>query len=613
MRVCGFAPADLGSHLVAARREIIAVEIAEDVNAADMLSTIGAATRVERVLETLELVDAKTALIEWGPLALMFAEALAKRGLRVGLLVENLQELDVRVSERFSVYSCCPVGIASATREAACDVLVAGMSGWMRRFDLRMVAAGGAIVDTDDVAMPVQLPQHVDTIHRSDVQVLLSKPRRVEVALARAIDRIARGEIALLPSFSVSVVDVAWQKLPLADTSSALVMRYETRGKDLPLVLQDDLRFDPASSYLITGGFGGLGQKTAEWLVQFGARHLILTGRSAADSPERQAFVRSLEQHGASVKAIACDTSDFEALSAAFAEIAATMPPLKGIFHSGAVILDQPIAEMDLETLGKVMRSKALGAWNLHLLSKGLALDHFVMYSSIANLVGNSRQSAYSAANGFLNGLAHLRQSMGLAGTSVNWGAIADVGVVAQDEKLEQFLRYTGLRGISSSEGLEVLRQALARRVPQLGVTMITSWADWARFETRGSKSPRFAGLIAADSVAKDSTARDALIAELSLLDPIDQAEVLALLMREIIAAVLKADPESISVDRAIDQMGVDSLMATEIQSSLDSQLGVSISILELIGSSTIRSIATQALKTLMGGVGEAMPMANVT
>ncbi len=616
MRVCGFAPADLGSHLVAKRSDLFVVEINEQLNASNLVSSIGAATRAERAFEQLDLEPGASVAIEWSPAALSFAECFARHGMKVTLLVDDMSEIDTRVASRFSSYSLCPVGIATAMRERnhgkPFDLLVAEMSGWLKRFDLHLVANGGAIIDTDATARPIVLPQHVDAFVRCDMRLMLNKPRQFEATLKRVINLIEGNAVPVLPSFDVSVVDIAWQKLPLADASSAVVMTYAIEGKDLPMVLQDDLRFDPEASYLITGGFGGFGQKTAEWLVHHGARYLILTGRTAADNAERQAFVRRLEQSGVKVKAAACDTADFLRLSDLFSEIAACMPPLKGIFHSAAVIIDQPIVDMDLETLSKVMRSKALGAWNLHLLSKDLPLDHFVLYSSIANLVGNSRQAAYSAANVFLNGLAHLRNSQGLPGTSVNWGAIADVGVVAQDEKLEQFLRYTGLRGLGSFEGLEVMRSALARGVTQLGVTMITSWADWARFETRGGKSPRFALLIAADSEAKDNTARDALIAEMMKLDPVDQVELLAILMRDVIAVVLKADPESISVDRAIDQLGVDSLMATEIQSTLDAQLGVSISILELIGNSTIRAVAGSALKTLMAGSVEAVPLASV-
>jgi acyl carrier protein len=203
-----------------------------------------------------------------------------------------------------------------------------------------------------------------------------------------------------------------------------------------------------------------------------------------------------------------------------------------------------------------------------------------------------------------------MRKAMGLPGTSVNWGAISDVGVVAQDEKLEQFLRYTGLRGISSKEGLDVLGIGLVRQLDQLGITMITSWADWARFETRGAKSPRFASLIASDSEVKDHSIRDALIEELSQLENAEQVELLGGLIIEVIASVLKSDPSSIPLDCSINQLGVDSLMATEIQLLFDSKLGLTISILELIGEATVRSIATQSLKTLMGDANK--PLASM-
>jgi acyl carrier protein len=276
------------------------------------------------------------------------------------------------------------------------------------------------------------------------------------------------------------------------------------------------------------------------------------------------------------------------------------MPPIKGVFHSGALIIDQPISEVDLPTLNKVMQSKATGAWNLHLLTAGMELDHFVMYSSMANLIGNSRQAAYSSANGFLNGLAELRRAMGLPGLSVQWGAIADVGVVANDEKLEQFLRYTGLRGLKSSEALDLLKTALARNVTQFGVTLITSWSDWARFETRGGRSPKFTSLVAEDSTSKDNSIRDSLAAELSQMPSDQQHQLLSALIAEIIASVLKADSATIPQQRAINQLGIDSLMATEIQLLLDNNLGVNISILELLGDTSIQSLSKKALRSLL-------------
>ena len=613
MRVCGFAPSDIASHMVVARSSICVAEIAEAADAAKLVSAIGLATCAERCVDSLDTTLHDTALIHMNPMAIAVSHSLRRKGVSVSFLTNSLSELDQEAVCGSPVYLASPVGIAKAVQEQTggkgFNVLVAGMQSWTKSFDLDSLCPGGSIVDTDVEASAVSMTKNVRSVVRSDYRVLLQRPSHLESSLKKVVELVNSNVIPGSPVLEISIADIAWQKLPLADTSSTMVLTYETRGKDLPVVQLDTLRFDSAATYLVTGGFGGFGQKTAEWLIQNGARHLVLTGRTGADTQERQDFVRKLEARGCSVKAAACDTADFTELAKLFGTMAKSMPALKGVFHSGALIIDQPIAEIDFGTLGKVMQSKATGAWNLHLLTREMNLDHFVLYSSIANLVGNSRQAAYSAANGFLNGLAAMRRSQNLPGTSVNWGAISDVGVVAQDEKLEQFLRYTGLRGISSSEGLEVLGHGLARGVVQLGITMITSWADWARFETRGAKSPRFATLIANDSEVKDNTMRDALIEELSKMDHADQVELLGGLIVEVIASVLKSDPASIPLDCSINQLGVDSLMATEIQLLLDTKLGLSISILELIGEATVRSVATQALKTLMGEQATLVPM----
>lgn len=599
-RVCGFGPADLASHSVQHRERFQQVKIEETADAVALTSTLGMAVRSEFAMESLRLKPGSIALVLATPQGCSVASALQRRNVRVVFLNDPMQPR----SERSEAgYSCCPEGIARAladgTDRKGFDLLVVPARLWQQSFNFSMLRPGGQLLDLDAEAGPVALPKLATGVIRTDSRVMLEHSEEFASASARAVALIAEGVIEAEPALAVSIADLAWQKLPLADAQANLVLTFETHGSDLPVVQLDELTFDPHATYLITGGFGGFGQKTAEWLVDHGARCLVLTGRTGADNDARRGFMEQLEKRGVRVLAAACNTADFQRVQELMGEISERLPPLRGVFHSGAEIIDQPLSEIDFETFARVMRSKALGAWNLHLLTQELPLDHFVLYSSIANLVGNSRQAAYSAANGFLNGLAHLRQSQGLPGTSVNWGAISDVGVVAQDEKLEQFLRYTGLRGIESSEGLSLLRSGLARGLAQLGVTMITSWADWARFETRGATSPRFASLIAADSQGQDNSTRDQLLAELSQLDPAEQVELLATLMAEIIASVLKADPSSVPFDKAINQLGVDSLMATEIQMLLDSQLGLSISILELIGETTVRSLATQSLKNL--------------
>lgn len=603
MRVLGFGPPDIASHMTAPRDSFALTRIDAGFETSTILGDLAIITRAEQIACSLDIQQSQKALIEASPIGLEIANCLKNKGVNVALLKRELTSSDAATNSCYATYSLCPEGIAAAveneTNKLGFHFLAVSLDKWQRSFDYSMVRDGGTLIDLEEQAANASIPENVSLLVRTDLKFLLQDKCKIEKTLARVVASAKESVRQHETLLQVSIADLAWQKLPIADAKAKILLHYETRGSDLPVVQQDRFELNSHATYLITGGFGGFGRETARWLISQGARNLVLTGRTGADNEDRKDFVRSLEMHGATILAAPCDTSDAARLGALLEQIRNTMPPLRGVFHSGAEIIDQPIQDIDLETLSRVMRSKALGAWNLHQLTLDIPLDHFVLYSSVANLVGNSRQSAYSAANGFLNGLAHLRQSQGKKATSVNWGAIADVGVVANDEKLEQFLRYTGLRGIESAEALDVMKVALARDVTQFGVTMITSWADWARFETRGATSPRFGALISADSQGQDTSTRDALVAELKTLDPPDRIELLTSLIVEIVAAVLKADTSTIPFDKSINQLGVDSLMATEIQMLLDTKLGLSVSILEIIGDTSVRMIATQCLSNL--------------
>jgi NAD(P)-dependent dehydrogenase (short-subunit alcohol dehydrogenase family)/acyl carrier protein len=359
------------------------------------------------------------------------------------------------------------------------------------------------------------------------------------------------------------------------------------------------MRFRQGGTYLITGGLGGFGRKTATWMVDLGARHLVLASRSGANSKEKQEFVAELAERGVTVDTPKVDLADRDAVFALIDRIKADMPPLKGVFHSAAVFEDMGIVELDLGSFRRVMRAKANSALALDEATQDLPLDHFVLYSSIANSVGNSRQPAYAAANGYLDGLAWRRRADGKPAMSINWGAIADAGVVQENEETEQFLRYIGIRGLSSAEALGYLEASLKRQITQLGVMLMTNWTNWARYETIGSQSPRFADVIAADLEASgggNSEVREQLIADLAEIPDEERLDVLAGLIAQVIANELRADPSSISIDRPINELGVDSLMATEIQLLLEKDLAIKISVMDMLGDASIRSIADRSL-----------------
>jgi len=141
----------------------------------------------------------------------------------------------------------------------------------------------------------------------------------------------------------------------------------------------------------VTGGLGGFGQRTCRWLVGLGCKSLVIASRSAANTDDKKAFVAELEALGVRVETPKVDLAEPEGVAKLVADIEANNLPLKGVFHAAAVIEDCDISEIDYDSYQKVMRSKALAAHALHEATKDLELDHFMLFSSVANPVGMRR------------------------------------------------------------------------------------------------------------------------------------------------------------------------------------------------------------------------------
>ena len=294
--------------------------------------------------------------------------------------------------------------------------------------------------------------------------------------------------------------------------------------------------------YLISGGCGGFGLAMAEWLVDRGVQHLALVGRSGAKTDEAKASIDAMRAKGAIVDVQCVDVTNREQVKTMVDVLKSGDVPLKGVLHAAAVLDDAPIAELDRERFSSVMRPKILGARNLDEFTQDIELDMFVLFSSVASLVGNARQANYVSANNWFDAFAANRRARGLAGTSVNWGPIADVGMAASSELLIKTLAASGFTATTVDDGMVALEHALRWQPTQLGLFDM-DWSRWAAIEPTSGSSPRFASLVASGS---DDPADHPLYRELSAMAEEDRAEVLNYVLIEQIAETLRIPPEKL-------------------------------------------------------------------
>ena len=273
------------------------------------------------------------------------------------------------------------------------------------------------------------------------------------------IDAAARGDLRALPM----------RLFPLEKAADAFRCMAQARHIGKIVLTQPDDRISwpdelsPDATYLITGGLRGLGLATAEHLVAKGARHVVLVGRRPVGMAN-EANLAALRSLGAQIRVIQADVSDCNEVARVLATIEAELPPLRGIVHSAGVLADAAILQQDWSRFTQVLGPKVDGSWALHVLTRGLRLDFFVMYSSVASVFGSAGQANHAAANAFMDALAVHRRSLGLPALSIGWGGWSDIGSAA-DRGLHDRLGVKGIGSITPERGLEMF-DALMRSAP---------------------------------------------------------------------------------------------------------------------------------------------------
>ena len=526
-----------------------------------------------------------------GPLSLAAVQVARSAGAEVTVAAKSAGERPDLASLGIDpVLDCGSPAFAEDIRErtrGGFDVVFNTLEGEIAGKLQEVLTSSGRFIYASSTKSRALHPTHNQLLARIDVAKLMSDdPASFRILLQRVADEIDSGHLIPPPlqtagNGAPGVVDFSEAHLDPAARAA------------LPPV-----RLDPERTYLVTGGFGGLGLELSRWLVGRGVRHLVLVGRRGADTPGADLAIQCLETLGARVHAAAADIADGAQVERLLGEIAAIMPPLTGIFHTAAVLDDGPIYTIRPSQFETVMRPKALGAWNLHLATKGMELTCFVMFSSIASVLGSPGQATYVAANAFQDALAHHRRGQGMAAISVNLGAVSEVGMAARHEGVEQYLSRVGVGSFTPERVLNTLGRILSWNPVQIGAADV-DWRLWGGAYPAWAASPRYRHLMPAAGEAEgaDGGQRGALCR----LDPAGRHARIREILAELLSEILRLPPEKIDPGLSLLNMGIDSLMAMETQVAIDQRIGMKVSVLELMKGNSMDDLARQLAELLAG------------
>jgi myxalamid-type polyketide synthase MxaB len=349
-------------------------------------------------------------------------------------------------------------------------------------------------------------------------------------------------------------------------------------------------------SYLITGGLGALGLRAAGHLVEQGARHLVLAGRSGA-SPEALEVIERLRSAGASVQAVQADVASAEDV-ACLIETCQAHAPLRGVIHAAGVLDDGVFDRQSAERFAKVMAPKVYGAWHLHTLTRELPLDFFVVFSSTASVLGSAGQTNYAAANAFLDALAHHRRARGLPGLSINWGPWAEAGMAARLSLAGQ-----GVDKIDVGDGLRVLDDLL-RPGRRDGPAQVGVWrVNWPAFQRRlppGDIPPFLSAFVRLPAASRSAAAAGEFLSRFHATPAGERVALMeASVQKELLEVLGQRATEQIPMTQSWAELGLDSLMTVDLKNRLEAMTRVTLPVERLARDSNTRAVTTFLIQKL--------------
>ncbi|KAI1459254.1 ketoacyl-synt-domain-containing protein [Annulohypoxylon moriforme] len=505
--------------------------------------------------------------------------------------------------------------VQDATGGAGMDVVLTSSSGLSEAADTlgkiwasiapfgRIVHMQGALHDRSDGWSA--RPDFAENISFTSINLLnlaTTRPRLMRDILREVVGYISKGTLRPLRKLVTLRMSELGRGLQMIQQGILHPIVISAWKGDMVMALHYASKcfLNSDGTHIIIGGTGGLGRSMAKWMVEHGARHIVLLSRSGGNANNLKKLI-SETQSRARIIVKVCDIANEEHAHRLVKECVETLPPICGVVHAAMMLHDGLIKGMTHDSYVSATRAKVKGTWNIHnaLESTNARLDYFVLLSSAAGIVGSRGQAAYAAANTFLDGFASCRAAQGLPGVSLDLTAVADAGYVAENaEREDEISRNFGGQSVSEAEVLGLLAVATSGNCGAqclTGLKLVPSntgalpyYAEDPRFRHLKAEADaliRAAGQDAGQAVSYRNAFRAA-----ASNDEARQVAIQGVLQK--LSEVLSVAREDVDAQRGMASYGLDSLTAIDVRNWITRELGATLEILELLTSTNVTDLA---------------------
>ena len=492
--------------------------------------------------------------------------------------------------------------IRTLTDGAGVDIVLNSLAGDAMEMSLNLLAPFGRFLELgkrdfyDNTSIGLRpLKENLSYFGVDVDQFLVSKPDLAKHLFGEMMAMFRARDLAPLPyrAFAGDQIIDAFRLMQKSGHIGKIVVRPK-EADAVPAF--EERRFQPSvtGAHIVIGGLGGLGFDVMNWLVKLGARTVILCGRSMNPSAKIEARLTQLRTRGVEVVLMPCDVADAAQVADMLREIRMKYA-IRGVVHAAMVLEDKPISSLSRASLEKTLSAKVTGVDNLDRLTRKDDLDFFVLFSSIATLIGNHGQSAYVAANAYLEGVARRRRRKGLPALAVGWGPIGDSGYLTTDKaKAAMVLRLSGNVKFTSRQALGALEKLLSQDPDTRDAVVYVAPMHWhessAILKTLQSPTYRKIWLMGQDQ----DTAVDIgdFREEIAFLSAGDAEKRLVGYLMKSIAGMLQIPERELNAAQPVAELGMDSLMGVDLGLTLQKTLGDDIPMTLISETASVQDIA---------------------